>query len=212
MQPLILFDFDGTLVDSTDLLVSVIDSVAEERGLDDAFRREGLAQYSVQKLIREMGVSFFKVPGFVEECRERFAQQAHTNALQPGVKQLIESVSEHAQLGVVSSNEQRNIDAVLEREAISELFAYVSCGAYFSKNKQIAKVREEAVVDKFFTLYVGDESRDVHAARRAGVDCLAVSWGVQGEQGLLKVRPRMLAHDPSEAERLIKAWIVSRGD
>ena len=212
VKPLILFDFDGTLVDSVDMLVSVVNNVAVEHGYTESFSKEGLRKHSVPKLIRRMGVPFWKLNAFVEECRERFAQRVHEGRLHAGIRPLLEDLAHKAVLGVVSSNAEASVRSALEEHGVLELFSYVDGGSYFAKNRHISQVRKQAVVDTFFTLYVGDESRDVHAARRAGVDCLAVTWGVQGEQGLLKVRPRMMAHTVHEAEHLIKAWMVSRGD
>ena len=212
MKPLILFDFDGTLVDSVDAMLLSLNEVCSERGLSARFSREDFEDHPVERLVKKAGLWFWQVPGFVHSFREHFAKHMPEVDLHPGLVPLLRNVSSYAQLGIISTNKEDNIRAVLKRNDLEELFVFVRQAGFFSKSKVIRRARKEEAVDKFKTLYVGDEVRDVHAARRAGVDCLSVAWGLQGEAALLRARPRMLAHDVEEAEHLLKAWLVSRGD
>lgn len=210
MQPLILFDFDGTLVDSVDAMLESLNEVVLTRGLEATFSRKDFQSSTAPALLREAGLWFWQVPGLVADFREHFHKKMPQVNMHVGLKSLLRELSVHADLGVVSSNEEDNVREVLAREGVEELFSWVVSSSYFSKSKHLRRLRREAVVDKFFCVYVGDESRDVAAARRAGFASCAVSWGLQGSQALLRVRPDMLAQSSKELEHLLKAWLVSR--
>ncbi len=208
-KPLLVFDFDGTLVDSVDSLIACLNDAARSRSLPGSFSREAFAQYSVEQLLRKEGLWFWQVPGFVKEFREHVHQRLSEVFLHPGLAGLLSDLRSHAHLAVVSSNSSANVEEVLAREGVSEYFSVIRSSAYFAKSKHLRGVARELGVARSRVLYVGDETRDVHAARRARIDSLAVTWGLQGEEALLRARPRMLAHDVEEFEHLVKAWMVS---
>ena len=211
VQPLILFDFDGVLVDSTAVVVEAFNQALRERGLEEVSKQQ-LASAPTERLARSAGLWFWQVPGFMDLFRARVQEALSEVCLHAELEELLVSFSRYAELGVVSSVDEQVVRGVLEEAGVSELFSGVYASTYFSLNKGIRLARKEAVVDAFRVLYVSDEPRGVYAARRAGVDSLAVTWGLSSKEVLLAARPRMLASSFSEAEHLVKAWLVSRGD
>lgn len=209
MKPLILFDFDGTLVDSVDLLIDVANGLAVEKGYTPTFSREAFHTRSFEDLVKSMGISIFKVPGFVREGKQSFVNRLSCVSVHNHIPELVEMLSKHAHLAIITSNTSDVVRSVLSKKLQSHFSEIVHAGL-FIKNKHIKQMRKKYGLKKDQVLYVGDESRDIHAAHRAGVESMAVTWGVQGEKSLLKSRPTMLAKTATEAEHLLKAWTVSR--
>ena len=103
-------------------------------------------------------------------------------------------------MGVLSSNAAGNIRACLEANGAGDLFDFVvGYPRLFGKAIAIRKVlRRERVAPGDF-LYVGDEVRDVKAARTAGVDVAAVGWGFHTAALLARYAPTYLWRRPAEA-------------
>jgi phosphoglycolate phosphatase-like HAD superfamily hydrolase len=209
MKPLILFDFDGTLADSVDLLIDVANDIAVEKGYNPTFSREAFHKQSFEELVKRMGISLFKVSNFVKEGKQAFTERLSSVSMHNHIDELLEMASSYAHLAIITSNTPEVVRQVLAKN-VQEYFAEIIHGGLFTKSKSIKKLRKQFGLKKNQVLYVGDESRDMHAARRAGVESMAVTWGVQGEESLLKTRPTMLAKTATEAQHLLKAWIVSR--
>ncbi|MFT4250378.1 MAG: HAD-IA family hydrolase [Candidatus Woesearchaeota archaeon] len=209
MKPLILFDFDGTLVDSTQEVLFVVNTLLKKRGLSEVTAQE-VATTPLEALARSRGVGRFRVLLFLREVQQLLIKRSTPVPVHEHIKQLLNSVSAYVDVGIVTSNSLEYVHAVVSEEFLSRFVCVLHAGL-FTKNKVISRVRKQRGLSKKYVLYVGDESRDVHAARRAGVDCLAVSWGLQGVDSLLASRPAMLAQSTEEAIHLLKAWIASRG-
>lgn len=209
MDKLILFDMDGTLVDSVDTIVDICNELADEHGYPTRITREEIRSYSSEQLVRHFGVPFWRIFGFLKEARKRISERIVELKVHPGLRPVLESLRGRAILGVVSSSDEQQIRAVLDQDGISNLFSFVAAGSIFGKNKQIKRACKDLGIIPSDTLYVGDETRDVHAARRAKVDSLAVVWGMQSEEVLAKTRPTMLARSPEELEQLATAWLDS---
>lgn len=209
MKPLILFDFDGTLAQSTQLVVDSLQAAAESRGKSVSFSAQDFSQHSSERVIRQAGFWFWQVPGFIEDFRLHVESQMHSLKVHDFIQPLLEDVSRYANLGIVSESSVENVKQVLAKSGLVEMFTCIRHAKYFSKSKVIKSVCVELEVARSNTLYVGDETRDIHAARRAGVECLGVSWGLQSDDVLLRVRPRMIAESAQEAEHLLKAWIAT---
>lgn len=209
MKPLIIFDFDGTLADPIDTLVSSINEVAHEHNTAAFMSRELLASTSLQKAIRKLGISFFRVHNFISAVREEFHNRMQEVSLHSHIPELLQEVHNHARLAIISSNTESNIQELLSQE-IQEYFFHIESAGMFTKSKHITSLRKQLGLKKHEVLYIGDESRDMHAARRASVECMAVTWGVQHKDSLLASRPTMLAQTATQATHLLKAWIVSR--
>lgn len=209
MKPLLLFDFDGTIVDSIDIILSAIKSVALNREIRLSVDKKVLANKGFEGLLRNSGVSIFRVSSFVSDCHQEIEQTITQAGIHDHMKELLTQVSSYVDMCVVTSNSEQAVTNTLPEQVLL-LFDGVYHAGPFSKHKVIRRLRRLYELKKSSVLYIGDESRDVHAARKAGVDSLAVTWGVQNKKSLLASRPTLLAQNATEAEHLIKAWIASR--
>jgi phosphoglycolate phosphatase len=110
----------------------------------------------------------------------------------PDIDKLLQSLSQNRQMiAVVSSNSLENIQAVLGPE-LAGLVRYYECGtSLFGKSKKLKNILKRSTVWPERVIYIGDESRDISAAREAGIQSGAVCWGY-AESELLK------AHAPAE--------------
>ena len=94
-----------------------------------------------------------------------------------------------ATLALVSSDNEANARGMLG-EANAALISHFACGAaLFGKAAKFMRVIKLAGVAPGATIAIGDEIRDIEAARAAGIACAAVTWGYAAPQALQAQKP-----------------------
>ncbi len=208
MKPLILFDFDGTIADSLDELIVAFNVVGKRRGLKKKLTKMLVRKHPTRIVMRQLGVRFWRVPGLYREVISEFEQRLAKVDPHEHMPSLVRELSKHAQLGIVSSNSPVVVQAFLKSHKLLKHFPTIEGGLLFGKHKAIRRIKKSLRPSD--TLYVGDEVRDILAAKRAGVYSLAVTWGLQETKVLLRARPSMIASSADEAKELLIAWAQSR--
>lgn len=191
---LAIFDLDGTLVDSFPWFMSVVNSVADKHG----FRRIEPAQADAvrglgsREVVKWFGVPAWKIPFIANDMRKL---KASCDApLFPGVAAMLERLSGSGiTLALVSSDSEANARRALG--ASCRHIAYFDCGAsIFGKAKKFKRVIKVSGVPAAATIAIGDEVRDVEAARQAGIDFGAVAWGYATLEALQALSPARVFH------------------
>ncbi|MDQ8035270.1 MAG: HAD-IA family hydrolase [Bordetella sp.] len=199
--PLIAFDFDGTLADTLPWFESILDDVAERYGFrkTSAAERRELRRQGVQEILKFLGIPLWKAPAILIHVRERMNEAGPQIPLFDGVPAALALLrAQGVKLAVVSSNATDNVQRVLGAE-ISALFDDFECGTdLFGKAAKLERLMQRHGVAPAQTVLVGDEVRDVEAARKAGVACVAVAWGYNDAEALRAERPDALLTEVGE--------------
>jgi phosphoglycolate phosphatase len=192
---LVIFDFDGTLADSFPWFLAIVNTLADKYTFKriEADEVETLRGYDARRLIAHVGVPAWKVPLIGNHMRRLMAQQISTITLFSGVDRMLRDLAERGvTLAVVSSNSYANIRQVLG-PANAELISYYECGvSMFGKHAQFKKIVKKSGISQRHTLCVGDEIRDIEAARRADLPFGAVAWGFTNVEALRAYKPAEL--------------------
>jgi phosphoglycolate phosphatase len=177
---LALFDFDGTLADSFPWFVGVMGEVAERfkfRRIDPS-EHDAVRRLDARQFLRHVGLPLWKVPLVAAHVRKLQAEQIASISPFPGVHDLFRQLVEAGiAIGVLTSNAEANVRTVLG-PAASALVTHFDCDAsLFGKARKIRSVLRRTKVDPARTILIGDEARDIDAARAAGIASGAVAWG-----------------------------------
>ncbi len=177
---LAIFDFDGTLADSWRLMGQAMIDAADRFGYrrlspDEA---QDLRGKDTRLVMQAMGVRMWQLPAIVMHMRQVALQQAGEVTLFEGVPAMLHALrTAGVRVAVVSSNGEEAIRAVLGPE-VGRLVDDYDCGAaIFGKASKFRRVVRRAGVRPSETIGVGDEVRDIDAARTAGTASGAVTWG-----------------------------------
>jgi phosphoglycolate phosphatase len=192
---LAIFDFDGTLADSFGWFVGVINQVAGRFRFDRIDPREldTLRGYDARAIIRHLRVPMWKMPLVARDLRARMNRDIGSIALFPGVGEMLARLAERGvAIAVVSSNSAENARAVLGPRNAA-LVRHMECGAaVFGKRRKLRKVLRAAGVRPAAALCIGDEIRDLHAARAEGIPFGAVTWGYTKGDALRALSPEIV--------------------
>lgn len=201
-----IFDFDGTLADSGDWFLSIADEVAERF----RFRRvaqeeiEGLRGHTTREVIRYLGIPRWKLPIIARHLHRRLASETHKIALFDGVEPMLVALqAAGVRLALVTSNAEDNARAILGPDNVAR-FEQIECGAsLFGKAPRYRRVLRRAGLVAHDILSIGDETRDITAARKVGIDAGAVMWGYARRDALSALKPAALFETPGDVYRFV---------
>jgi phosphoglycolate phosphatase len=207
-QPrLFIFDFDGTLADSYPWFAAELSVLARRwrfRSVSDE-EHEPLRLLSASAIMDHLGVPAWKRPMLAADMRWRMSRDIASIGLFDGVGSMLHALATAGlRIGIVSSNAQRNVDAVLGAD-LRALIDHCSCGAAISsKHGRLRRLQRRAGLAASEVIYIGDEIRDIVAARRAGIAAGAVTWGYNRAAALRRYGPDLVFDEVAEiAARLI---------
>ena len=192
---LAILDLDGTLSDSLPWFRAHVNEVADRFG----FRRVAdediapLRRAGTREILAYLGVPRWKLPMIARHMRRLKAAHLAEIPLFPGTAAMLRSL--HAggiRLALVSSDSDANARAQLG-PANAALISDFACGAsVFGKAAKFRRVLKRAGVLPASAIAIGDEVRDIEAARAAGIACGAVTWGYAASEALSALQPDLL--------------------
>ena len=202
---LAIFDLDGTLADSLPWFLRVVNSIADRH----RFRRvtdgevETLRGKSSREIIRYLEVPMWRLPLIARDLRRLKSQSLHAIPLFAGVEEMLRDLSGlGVALALVSSDSERNARTALGAHA--GLISQFACGAsLFGKAARYRTVLQRTGIPAADAICIGDEVRDAEAARQAGIDFGAVSWGYARLGALRQASPVLVFDSVADICRLI---------
>lgn len=199
MYHLVLFDFDGTLADTLPFSLRVFNELAEKHGFLPIEDVEGARRLSMVQFLTEYKIPLRKVPKITRQFIKKHREHMPHAAVFPGMDEALRQMAERSRLAVVSSNSRRNVTTCLKANGVDYLFdRIVGHKRLLGKSRSIKKVIRKLKLTPADCLYVGDEQRDIEAAREVGCDVAAVTWGIHPAEMLELQSPTYLVHTPTE--------------
>lgn len=208
---LVMFDFDGTLADSLPWLMSVANNVATRYKFKriEADELAILRGYGARQVVKHLGVPLWKIPFIARHTRGLMAQSLDQIQLFAGVGPMLHQLAAaNITLALVTSNSYANARRLLGSENAA-LFTHYECGAsVFGKRARFRKVLRRSGTPAHRAICIGDEIRDLEAARQLGIPFGAVSWGFTDPEAFAAHQP---AHIFSGIDDIAAQLVPSAG-
>ena len=205
-MPTVVFDFDGTIADTLSVVIRIANRFAEHYGyhkipLSDLPK---LREKKPSEVLKHLGISIFKLPIVVRKIRfEMNKEIAHLNTSADLKDTLVKLKESGCVLGILTTNSRENVMEFLKNNNL-ELFDFVYSGrAVFGKSRLLKKLMKAKTIPHNDPIYVGDEIRDVEAAKKAGIKVIGVSWGYNTKDALQKAHPDHIVEKPEELDEII---------
>lgn len=191
---LVIFDLDGTLADSFPWFLRHVNDVADRFGFKRIEEADipSLRQAGSREILRRLRVPLWKLPAIAAHMRRMKAEHLADIPLFPDTEAMLRSLRDGGlTLALVSSDSEANARRQLGDAA--SLFTHYDCGAsLFGKATKFRRVVKRAGVNPPQAIAIGDEVRDIEAARTAGIACGAVTWGYATPDVLRALGPEMM--------------------
>src|SRR5260221_12848821 len=211
---LLVFDWDGTIIDSASTIAECIQRAAADLGLQVPTREQAshVIGLGLHDALRHAvpGLPLERIPEFVERYREHFRAREHEMGLFAGMRELLESLHAKKVLGIATGKSRRGLDRSLEATVLKPYFRASRCADETHPKPHPAMLLElmgELHVSAAGALMIGDTSHDLEMARAAGVDALAVTYGAHPENGLRACAPL----DCVSTVASLNEWLMKNG-
>ncbi len=214
---LVIFDCDGTLVDSQHGIVAA---------MTDAFAAESLPCPPRERVIEVVGLSldiavarlvpegsdFERVDRMAQAYKAAFAirrrRSDYAEPLYEGVRETLQRLAGRGDvmLGIATGKSRRGVDAVLEREGLAGLFHTIQTADTHPSKPHPAMVHaamsetDAAPVD---TVMIGDTTYDIEMALGAGASAVGVAWGYHPQEALRAAGAHHVSADCADLERAL---------
>jgi len=199
MKQAIIFDFDGTIADTFGLAVDIFYHVTKRREPIPKAEISRLRELSLPEVALAVGVPIWQIPYLAWRGRRLFAKRLHQAKSVPGMAETLQALSKERDVYVVSSNSRSNVMTFLTEHGLTDYFTQVEGNARLhGKARLLRKICRQGGYEPEETCYVGDETRDIEAARHAGLKSVAVAWGYNNINALHDHHPDKIVFDPSE--------------
>jgi phosphoglycolate phosphatase len=203
---LIVFDWDGTLMDSTLTIVKCIQAAARDLSLpvprDDAAAHViGLGLHeAMQAVLPDIDPVYY--PRMVERYRYHFLSRDHEISLFPGVHDMLEDLSQSGYFLAVATGKSRvGLNRAMNDVKVLSLFDATRCAdETFSKPHpaMLQELTRELGQDMRRTVMIGDTTHDLLMASNAGAAAIAVEYGAHPVDQLHACRPLFSAKTVAE--------------
>jgi len=210
---LVVFDWDGTLLDSAGAIVLAIQSACRDLGLaipDDARARHviglGLAD-ALRHAVPDLPPEGYQ--SMVERYRFHYLSGDHQLTLFPGVREMLARLQAAGHiLSVATGKSRQGLDRALDHSGLRPLFQASRCADECHSKphpQMLDELMAEFGVAAGSTVMIGDTSHDLLMASNAGVASLAVTYGAHPHEHLLEHKPLACLHSVRELDQ----WLTS---
>lgn len=202
---LFLFDFDGTVADTLEISHGILNQLAEEFRFRPIPREEldHVRTLGTRDFIRHLGISGWRVPGISRRglrlLQERIAE------VKPiaGMPEVLEELHGRGhRIGILTSNSETNVLAFIARHRLPYFHFVRTSSKLFGKGREMKRILKAEGLAPERVLYVGDETRDIEAAKESGLRMAAVGWGYNAPEVLSALDPDHLLGHPGELLRI----------
>lgn len=209
---LVIFDWDGTIMDSTGLIAACIQQSCREMGLAVPAERE--AKWVIGLGYRESvahvapGLDGERSVELAQAYRRHFLAREHEAPLYAGIPELLAMLlSRGRRLAVATGKARPGLDRALAASGLAHLFEATRCadeGFPKPHPDMVLRLLDLTGVEPERALLVGDTTHDLDLAANAGVDAVAVCYGAHDEATL---RGRKARHYAASVEDLGR-WLL----
>jgi len=203
---MLIFDFDGTIADTFHYLIKIGNRLSDEfqfkKILPDDI--EILKDKNVQEIIQHLNIPFLKVPMIVARAKQELHKEIQEVEPIEGLKEILQDIKSRGyQMGILTSNSSDNVMGFLTNHGISFFDIIHTTPKIWSKNWSLKALVNNNNLNFSEVIYIGDETRDIDAAKKAGIQVAAVTWGFNSQKALEAHKPDFLIHNPCELADLL---------
>lgn len=200
----ILFDFDGTICDSLDALLDSANPFMQTIGKPKLSKND-VHEKGLITILRENNIPTSLLPFIVLYVRYKLTSLIPHLKPFPTIADTIKTLSAAHTLGIVTSNSKRNVHKFLVNNNLEGYFDFVYSSINFlDKSARINNALVKHSLDSTETYFVGDETRDMKAAKLSEVKTIAVTWGIESKALLQKSYPDKVISTPQQLLKIIK--------
>ena len=205
MNNILIFDYDGVIVDSLDILMENFINACRKNNVNEIDSKEKflkLFEKNFVEVLTDFGVPKEKVQKILEDANIGLQNKKDKICLHNGIIKMLDKLSKNNKLIIITSSPTRAIKDFLKSKHICHFEDVLGADIETDKVKKIETVKTK--FRGYEPFYIGDTWADIIEGRKAGVKVIAVTWGFYSEEMLKRENPDFIVHTPKELVDLIE--------
>ncbi|MBK5244003.1 MAG: HAD hydrolase-like protein [Eubacteriaceae bacterium] len=189
----VVFDFDGTLADTEEKAFNIYNKLASKYKYSPVTMEElqHIKNLHMKEILEIVDIPFYRLPRALSEGQKLMREESsEIRAFSPDIHSFFTELKKDTNhVGILTSNIKKTVAEFLDTYNLKKEIEFIMCSALMSKSKKIKKVLRKFDLDPSEMLYIGDETRDIDACHKVGVDVVAVRWGYNTALALERCHP-----------------------
>jgi len=203
----LIFDFDGTLADTLAFTINAASEINRSLHLlsDEKIDFEKFRSTDTIEFFKDLEIPTYKLLFFLYKYQRKQSREIDKVQVFQGLPEVLKNLKKNGVgLGIATSNSTKNVKLFLKNNNLDMFDFIYSSIDYFHKNRIIERAIKKYGMEKENVIYVGDEIRDIKAAKEAGIKVASVTWGYNFENVLSKYKPDFIINRPEDLLNLFK--------
>lgn len=204
-QPIFIFDFDGTIANTLQHLIKISNHLSSEFNFKfiESHEVASLKNKSSYEIIQYLQIPLLKIPYLATRIKQELNNDIASVEPTVRLREVLSKLkARDCILGILSSNSKKNVAYFLQQHQMDIFNFVMTTSKIWSKNHQLSLLQKNKKFLHEGIIYIGDEIRDIVAAKKAGVVSVGVSWGYNSRQALQTANPDYLIDHPEELLQL----------
>lgn len=165
-----------------------------------------LRDLTSKEFIKHLQIPIYKIPSIIHQVRKYLRDEIKTLVPVENLPQVLEKLHcSGYSLGILTSNSIENVSTWLNQYQLDHLFNFIREESnFFSKKSLLKKILKTHNIEKSQAFYIGDETRDIEAAKQSEIFSIAVTWGFNSEKALSQSQPDHIARVPEDILTILR--------
>lgn len=195
-----VLDFDGTIADAEEAFIAIYKSLSQKYNLPEFNRKDyyRLRKGSPREIMRWSGIKFWQLPRLVRIGRTEYKKHINDIRLFKNMSTVIKELSKSRDVYILSSNDNKTVKKILQNNKLDAKVTILTASSLFGKDKALKRLLKKHKYMAGKSWMIGDEARDIEAGKKARMNTIGVSWGLQGREGIKRSGPDHIATKPEQ--------------
>ena len=203
----LIFDFDGTIANTFKKILEISNKLAKEFNFKEIepHQEEEMKGKTSQEITKLLKVPIMKIPAIVSKAKKELNKEISNIKPTEGLEEILIELKKWCKgIGILTSNSSENVMKFLTNHDLDIFDFITTTSKIWSKNTQLKKLISKHGFNPNEVLYIGDETRDIEAAKKAGIKVAAVTWGYNTSEALKKHNPDYIINEPKDLLKILK--------
>lgn len=201
MLQYIIFDFDGTIANSSIVFMNGWNKFADQYGylpVDEGDILQARTM-TIQECAKKFKFPMYKMPIILPKIYGYVNEHINEVTIYEGMKEVLFRLKEQGyKLCILSSNNRSNIERFLQLQQISCIDEVLTSSKLFGKDKILRLFMKQHNVGTKEIFYIGDELRDIEACNKCDINFGWASWGLHGYELIAPKNPSLIFNMPAD--------------